>query len=203
MVYWPQVTLGFWEGSSVEDVQTWRAMGYAVRSNRVGTPRFADEIREAVWEVSPNLPVRGLAPLTDLMARSIAQTSFLMILLGVAASVALLLGVVGVYGVISYAVSQQKRALGMRIVLGAGTADVRKMVLRQGLLISALGVGVGLVLSFAITRVMTDHLFGVSPTDPVTFVSVAAVLTAVALAASYLPARRASAVDPLRALRAD
>jgi len=203
MIYWPQVTLAFWEGSPAQQVQTWRAMGFAVRSVRVGTPRFNDDLRDAIWEVSPNLPVRGLVPLSDLMSESIARTAFVMVLLGVTSGVALLLGMIGVYGVISYAVSQQTRELGMRVVLGARAADVKMMVLRRGLRISAWGVGIGLCLSFALTRLMGGLLVGVSPTDPVTFVSMALALTSVALAASYVPARRASAVDPMRALRTD
>jgi hypothetical protein len=95
MVYWPQVTLAFWEGSTLDNVMTWRGMGYAIRSPRVGTTGFLDEVREAVWEINPNLPVRGLLPLEELMSQSIARTSFTLVLLGVAAGVALLLGLVG------------------------------------------------------------------------------------------------------------
>jgi predicted permease len=203
MVYWPQVTLAFWEGSTLDNVMTWRGMGYAIRSPRVGTTGFLDEVREAVWEINPNLPVRGLLPLEELMSQSIARTSFTLVLLGVAAGVALLLGLVGVYGVISYAVSQRSQELGLRMALGAQASQVKRMVLGQSLILSVIGVVIGLGLSFGLTRLMASLLFGVSPVDPVTFVCVAAGLTGVALLASYLPARRAAGADPMNALRAE
>ena len=203
LVYWPQVTLGFWEGTEPDRVQTWRAMGYAIRSGRVGTAGFQQEVREAIWEISPNLPVRGLRPMEELMALSIARTSFTLVLLGVASGVALLLGLIGVYGVISYAVSQRSRELGLRMALGAQAGQVKGMVLRQSLLLSGIGVGIGLGLAIALTRLMAGLLFGVSPMDPVTFLSVAAGLVGVALIASYVPAHRAATVDPMNVLRAE
>ncbi len=203
MVYWPQVTLAFWEGTTLDNVQTWRGMGYAIRSPRVGTTGFLDQVREAIWEVNPNLPVRSLLPLEELMAQSIARTSFTLVLLGVAAGVALLLGLVGVYGVISYSVSQRSQEMGLRMALGAQAAQVKRMVLRQSLVLSVIGVAIGLGLAFGLTRLMAGLLFGVSPVDLVTFLSVAVGLTAVALLASYLPARRAAGADPMNALRAE
>jgi putative ABC transport system permease protein len=203
MVYWPQVTLAFWEGSEPDEVLAWRGMGYAIRSERVGTAGFLDEVRAAVWEINPNLPVRGLRPLNELMGQSIARTSFTLTLLAVAAGVALLLGIVGVYGVISYAVSQRSHELGLRMALGAQAGQVKAMVLRQSLVLSGLGVVIGLALAFGATRLMAGLLFGVSPFDPFTFLAVALGLTGVALVASYLPARRAAAADPMSALRAE
>jgi predicted permease len=203
MVYWPQVTLAFWEGTTLDNVQTWRGMGYAIRSDRIGTAGFQDDVRAAIWEINPNLPVRGLQPLEDLMAGSIARTSFTMVLLGVAAGVALLLGIVGVYGVISYAVSQRSRELGLRMALGAQAGQVKGMVVRQGLILAGIGVTIGLGLAVGLTRLMSGLLFGVSPVDPLTFLAVAAGLTGVALVASYLPARRAASVDPMNTLRAE
>jgi predicted permease len=187
MVYWPQVTLAFWEGSTLDNVMTWRGMGYAIRSPRVGTTGFLDEVREAVWEINPNLPVRGLLPLEELMSQSIARTSFTLVLLGVAAG----------------AVSQRSQELGLRMALGAQASQVKRMVLGQSLILSVIGVVIGLGLSFGLTRLMASLLFGVSPVDPVTFVCVAAGLTGVALLASYLPARRAAGADPMNALRAE
>jgi ABC-type antimicrobial peptide transport system permease subunit len=137
------------------------------------------------------------------MSQSIARTSFTLVLLGVAAGVALLLGLVGVYGVISYAVSQRSQELGLRMALGAQASQVKRMVLGQSLILSVIGVVIGLGLSFGLTRLMASLLFGVSPVDPVTFVCVAAGLTGVALLASYLPARRAAGADPMNALRAE
>jgi putative ABC transport system permease protein len=203
MVYWPQVTLAFWEGTTLEDVQTWRSMGYAIRSPRVGTAGFLPEVRNAVWEINANLPVRGLLSLEDLMAQSIARTSFTLTLLGLAAGVALLLGIIGVYGVISYAVSQRGRELGLRMALGAQAGQVKGMVVRQGLVLAGVGVVIGLGLAFGLTRLMSGLLFGVSPLDPVTFVLVALGLTGVSIVASYLPARRAAAADPMDALRVE
>ncbi len=203
MVYWPQVTLAFWEGDPPDRVFTWRDMGYAIRSDRIGTAGFSDEVRAAVWQINPNLPVRGLQSLEELMGQSIARTSFTLTLLGVAAGVALLLGVIGVYGVISYAVSQRSRELGLRMAMGAQAGQVKGMVLRQGLVLSVIGVTIGLALALGLTRLMVGLLFGVSPVDPLTFLAVAAALIGVALVASYLPARRAAAVDPMSALRAE
>ncbi len=203
LVYWPQVTLGFWEGNAPDQVQTWRGAGLAVRSSRVGTPGFLDELMAGIWEVNPNLPLMGARTLDDLMAASMARTSFTMTLLGIAGLVALVLGLVGVYGVISYAVSQRSRELGMRMALGAGARRVTLMVVRQGAVLGVAGVGVGLVLALAVTRVMSAILVGVTPADPLTYVTVAGGLLVVAVLASYLPARRAARVDPVVALRSE
>ena len=147
--------------------------------------------------------IGGDEPHYALMAHSIAETSFTLTLLAIAAGVALLLGIVGVYGVISYAVSQRRHELGLRIALGAQAGQVKVMVLRQSLSIAAIGVAIGLTLAFGLTRLMSSMLYGVSPVDPVTFGLVAVGLTAVAVAASYLPAHRAASADPLEALRAE
>jgi ABC-type antimicrobial peptide transport system permease subunit len=124
-----------------------------------------------------------------------------MVMLAIAALVALFLGTVGIYGVISYIVSQRTREIGVRIALGAETARVSRMVLRQGLILAAIGTGIGVVAAVAVTRLMSAFLFGVSAFDPVTFTAVAAVLVATALLASWLPARRAARIDPVEALR--
>ncbi len=130
-----------------------------------------------------------------------ARTSFTLVMLGIAAAVALALGIVGIYGVISYVVSQRTREIGVRMALGADRRDVSRMVLRQAMILAAVGVVIGLVAAAGLTRLMSSLLFGVEPTDPVTFGVVAALLIAVALVASYLPALRASRTDPLEALR--
>lgn len=202
-VYWPQVTLAFWEGNTVDDIATWRTMGYGVRSDRVGTFGFLQDVRETVWSVNPSLPVTDVRALSDLMAESTARTSLAAVLLGIAAGVALLLGIVGVYGVISYAVSLRAREIGLRLALGARVVDVKAMVLRQGFILCGIGVAIGLALAFGLTRLMSGLLFGVSPTDPITYIVVAAGLIAVGLIASYLPARRAASVDPITVLRAE
>jgi ABC-type antimicrobial peptide transport system permease subunit len=124
-----------------------------------------------------------------------------MMMLSIAAAVALFTGTVGVYGVISYVVSQRTQELGLRIAFGAARGAITRMVLGQGLTLAAVGVVIGLGSAHALTRLMSSLLYGVNPTDPITHASVAVVLTAVALLASYLPARRAAAVDPIEALR--
>jgi ABC-type antimicrobial peptide transport system permease subunit len=132
-----------------------------------------------------------------------ARTSFTMIMLLIASAVALALGLVGVYGVVSYVVSQRTREIGVRLAVGAAGRDVRDMVLRYALTHAGLGIGVGLIASWALTGLMSSLLYGVEPTDPITFISVAIMLTAVALLASYLPARRAARTDPMVALRSE
>ncbi len=202
-VYWPQATLAFWEGTGEDYVHTWRSMGYAIRSSRVGSPGLLREARKAIWSVNPSLPLRDVHPLPELMAGSVARTSMTLVLLSTAAGVALLLGIIGVYAVISYAVSQRTRELALRTALGAQAGQLTGMVLRQGLTLAGLGVAAGLGLALGLTRLLTGLLYGVSPVDPLTFLAVAAGLTAVALAATWLPARRAARVDPTTALRSE
>jgi ABC-type antimicrobial peptide transport system permease subunit len=132
-----------------------------------------------------------------------AQTSFAMVMLGIAATVALLIGSVGIYGVIAYTAAQRTREIGVRMALGAQLRDVRTMFLRQGLRLTAAGIAIGIALALVLTRVMSGFLFGVSPADPITYAAVSGVLAAIALVATYLPARRASRVDPMVALRAE
>jgi putative ABC transport system permease protein len=193
IVYWP----------ILNETHRWRTMTYAVRSTRVGTPGFLRELEQAVWSVNPNLPLAGVQTLQEIQAQSMAQTSFALVMLGIAASVALLIGVVGIYGVIAYAVAQRTREIGVRIALGAQIADVRKVFLRQGLWLTATGIAIGIGVAMVVTRVMSTFLFGVGPIDPVTYASVSGTLTAVTLLGTYLPTRRATRVDPLVSLRAE
>jgi ABC-type antimicrobial peptide transport system permease subunit len=132
-----------------------------------------------------------------------AQTSFTMVMLAIAATVALVLSIVGVFGVVTYIATQRTREIGIRIALGAQMGDVRQMFLRHGLWLTAAGIALGLGVALALTRVMSALLFGVGPTDPLTYAAVSGTLAAMALLATYLPARRASRVDPIVALRAD
>jgi ABC-type antimicrobial peptide transport system permease subunit len=158
-------------------------------------------VRQAIWEIDRDLPVAQVRTMEEVIARSMARTSFTMLLLVIAAAMALLLGAVGLYGVVSYTVSRRTREIGVRMALGAHRGDVTRMVLGEGFLLAALGVGLGLGISFAVTRLISALLFEVSPTDPPTFAAVPVLLTAVALFASYVPARRAAAVEPLEAIR--
>ena len=137
----------------------------------------------------------------ELVERSMARTSFTLVMLGIAAAVALLLGAIGIYAVISYAVSQRTREIGVRMALGAERADVSSMVVRQGMVLAGLGVGVGLVAALGLTRLMSSLLFGVTAVDPPTYGVVSVALAAVAVLASWLPARRAASVDPAVTLR--
>ena len=178
-----------------------RAMTFSVRTNRPRASSLLPEARAGVRSVNPNLPLANVRTLDDILARSMARTSFTLVMLAIAAAVALALGVVGIYGVISYIVSQRTRELGVRMALGADRRAVRRMVLRHGLILAGIGVVVGLVAAIGLTRLLTSLLYGVEATDPVTFGAVAALLTAIALVASYLPALRASRADPLVALR--
>ncbi|HSG46799.1 MAG TPA: FtsX-like permease family protein, partial [Longimicrobiales bacterium] len=199
-VYWPQVLEDFWNEPGTFSQRNW---AYAVRA-RSGNPNaLLPAIREAVWAVNPNLPLARVRTLDEIAAGSMAQTSFTLIMLGIAAAVALFLGAVGIYGVISYVVSQRTREIGVRMAMGAESTDVSRMVLKQAGGLAALGVFVGLAAAAALTRLMASLLFGVSALDPLTFGSVAAGLAAVALVASWVPAYRASRVDPVVALRMD
>jgi putative ABC transport system permease protein len=193
IVYWPMMN----------ETYRWRTMAYAVRSTRVGSPGFPRELAQAVWSANPNLPLAAVQTLEDIQALSMARTSFALVMLGIASSVALLIGVVGIYGVIAYTATQRTREIGVRMALGAQIGDVRRMFLRHGLLLTAIGIALGLCVAVVVTRVMSAFLFGVGPIDPITYAVVSATLAAVALLATYLPARRASRVDPVIALRAD
>jgi ABC-type antimicrobial peptide transport system permease subunit len=153
--------------------------------------------------VNPDLPLARAQTVEEIRTRSMAQTSFALVMIGVAASVALLIGVVGVYGVIAYAVSQRTREIGIRMALGAQIADVQNLFLHQGLWLTATGILIGIGMAMVVTRVMSAFLFGVGPMDLMTYATVSVTLAAVAGAGVYLPTRRAIRVDPLVALRAE
>ena len=178
-----------------------RDMAYVVRSPRVGRPGFLRELQQAVWSVNPGLPLATVRTLEEIEAGSMAPTSFAMVMLSLAASVALLLGVVGIYGVIRYIVAQRTGEIGLRMALGAQTADVRRLFLRHGLVLTLCGIAVGIGAAMFLTRVMSALLFDVTPTDPITYVAASSCLAVVALLATYFPARRASGIDPIAALR--
>ena len=199
IVYWPLLLKEWWN----EPIDVIRTMAYVVRSARVGSPGFLRELQQAVWSVNPNLPLASVRTLDEIQADSMAQTSFALVMLAIAAAVALLLGSVGIYSVIAYTAAQRTREIGIRMALGAQIRDVRKMFLRHGLWLTATGIALGMCVALGLTRVMSALLFGVGPTDPMTYVAVSGALAAVALLATYLPARRASRVDPINALRAD
>ena len=174
-----------------------------VHSRRTGSESLLNEVRKAVWSVNPSLPIASVRTVEEIFNRSMARTSFTLVMLAIAAAMALLLGVVGIYGVISYSVSQRTREIGIRMALGAQQQQVRGMFVRHGLVLAGIGVALGLAAAAGLTRLMTSLLFEVSPLDPVTYVAVAIVLAGAAALASFLPARRATLIAPVDALRAD
>jgi putative ABC transport system permease protein len=193
IVYWPMLN----------QIYRRNTISYAVRSPRVGSPGFLTELRQAVWSVNPSLPLAGVQTLDEIRSASMAQTSFAMVMLAVAGSVALLLGAVGIYGVIAYIAAQRTREIGIRIALGAQAAHVRRMVLGQGMMLAGAGIAMGLIGAVGVTRVMRALLYETSPTDPLTFVGVVPLLLAAALLACWIPARRAMRADPIVALRCE
>jgi len=199
IVYWPMMLRDQWG----QPLTTQRGQAFAIRSSRTGTAGFLNEVRQAVWSVNPNLPIAGVRTMQEVYDRSMARTAFTLVMLSIAAGMALLLGIVGIYGVISYAVSQRTREIGIRIALGAPQQSVRQMFVREGLLLTAIGVACGLTAAAGLTRMMTALLFEVSPLDPATYCAVSLVLAVAALLASYIPARRATAIEPAEALRVE
>jgi cell division protein FtsX len=178
-----------------------RNLGYAIRSERTGSPTLLKEIQQSVWSVNGNLPIAGVRTLDLIRARSMAQTSFALVMLGIAAAVALLLGVVGIYGVIAYVATQRTKEIGIRIALGAASRDVSGLFVRHGMVLAAAGIGCGLAAAALLTRAMSALLFGVNAIDPLTYAAVSIALGATAVLASYLPTRRATRIDPAEALR--
>lgn len=199
IVYWPMLLAGY----SPKPIFVQRTMSYAVRSQRMQSPTFVREVQEAVWSVDPNLPLANVQTLDEIRAATMAQTSFALVVLAIAAGVTLLLGLVGIYAVIAYVATQRVREVGIRVALGAQASDVRRLFLRHALLLIGSVIAVGVGVSLALNRVISALLFGVGATDPATYIAVSASLATVALLATYLPARRASRVDPILALRAD
>ncbi|MGH9558817.1 MAG: FtsX-like permease family protein, partial [Bryobacteraceae bacterium] len=176
---------------------------FAIRTDRAGTASFLVDAQKAIWSVDGNLPVYLTRTLQDLYEQSMQRTSFTLVLLGIAGAMALLLGIVGIYGVIAYAVSQRSREIGIRMALGAQPAELKRMFLKHGLLLGAVGAAIGLIAAAGLTQLMSSLLFGIGALDPATFAVVALILIAAAALASYIPARRATAVDPVEALRAE
>jgi putative ABC transport system permease protein len=174
----------------------------AVAARTAGDPgRYVNQIRQAVLAVDPELPISNVRTMEELIELSVGQRKLSMMLLSLFSGIALLLASIGIYGVMSYSVSQRARELGVRIALGAGRGDVLRLVLRQGMSLALLGIAIGLGAALGLTRLIRSQLFGVGATDPLTFVSVAVILGATALAANLLPAVRAMRVDPAVVLR--
>ncbi len=174
--------------------------GFVVRTNKDPASLVAD-IRTAMLEVDPILPIQRLAPMRQQMAGSIRQERFTLISLGLFAGLALVLVVIGIYGVVSYLVSRRTNEVGIRIALGAQYSNIMGMILKKGLILAITGSTIGITGALGLTRFLSSYLYGITPTDPVTFVLVPVILIAIALLACFIPARRASKVDPMEALR--
>jgi putative ABC transport system permease protein len=198
MIYWPMRSAEMNGGAFVQ-----RSVAYAIRSSRLQDPGLLAEVQKAVWSINPNLPLARVRTLQQIYDESMAQTSFVLVILGIAASVTLLLGLVGIYGVIAYIVLQRRREVGIRMALGAHSGEVQRMFVSRGLILTGVGLVVGLVAAAALMRLMSSLLFGVNPFDPITYAAVIAGLGTVALIATWLPARHATRIDPMSALRAE
>ncbi|MFZ1142459.1 MAG: ABC transporter permease [Candidatus Sulfotelmatobacter sp.] len=198
-VYWPLIQDRF--ESEQEFVR--REVAFVVRSPRAGSASFVKDIQRAVWSINSEVPLADPTTVGELYTKSMARTSFTLVMLCVAGSLALMLGIVGLYGVISYAVSQRTREIGIRMALGAQRKELTAMFVRQGLWLTGVGIACGLVMAFAAMRLMSSLLFGVSSSDPWTYAGTIACVVAVSWLACYLPSRRAATVDPVNTLRAE
>ena len=197
IVYWPAMGRALYPGGP----EVARGITFALRTPRAGTEPLLAEIRQAVWGVSAQLPLDAARTMQEAYDTSMARTSFALVMLGVAAASALLLGLVGIYGAIAYAVSQRRREIGIRVALGARQGELTRMFVGFGLRLCAAGIAIGLAAAAALSQVMASLLFGVTPRDPLTFAAVPALLVAATLAASYVPARRIAAIDPAEAFK--
>jgi predicted permease len=198
-MYWP-IFMDKFEG---DEPMVRRGMAYTIRSRRAGSEGFMKEVRQAVWSVNGNLPLAQEHTEDYYYTRSMARTSFTLVMLAVAGGMALLLGVIGIYGVIAYSVSQRTREIGIRMALGAQQASLTKMFVRHGLILAGIGVLCGIVAAIPLMSLMSSLLFNVKPVDPVTYLVVSLGLVLTAFLASYLPSRRAAEVNPVEALRAE
>lgn len=199
LVYWPMHMNDFWDISTF--VQ--RSLVYAVRSPRLRDSGFLASVQQAVWSVNPNLPLARVRTMREIYNESMAQTSFTLVILGIAAAVTLLLGIVGIYGVIAYVVAQRRREVGIRMALGAAAGEVQGLFVRHGLAITAVGLVVGVAASAGVMRLMESLLYEVSSLDPMTYALAILGLGGIAVLATWLPARQATRVDPAMALRGE
>jgi predicted lysophospholipase L1 biosynthesis ABC-type transport system permease subunit len=198
-VYWPILAAHF----TGTDIDVRRYVAYSIRSQRAGSESLMSEVRRAVWSADPNLPLADVHTLDYYYTRSIARTSFTLAMLALAGGMALLLAVVGLYGVIAYSVSQRTREIGIRLALGAQQQEITGIFVRHALWLAGAGVACGLGAAPALTRLMSSLLFGVKSVDPVTYAVVSLGLIATTGFASYLPARRTAALNPVESLRAE
>jgi predicted permease len=201
IIYWPAMLNSPY--TSQPTIQAARAVTFVIRTSRAGNEGFLGEMQRAVWSVNSNLPLASVRTMQDICSQSMARTSFTLVMLAIAGSMALALGIIGIYGVISYTVSQRTREIGIRLALGAQKSELKWMFVRSALTLTGVGVAIGVGVAAGLMQLMKSLLFGISPRDPFTYITVPLVLVAAAALASYLPARRAAAVDPVEALRAE
>jgi len=199
IVYWPIMMSNF-EGQKTE---IRRGVAFVLRSPRAGSQAFMKEVQEQVWSVNSSVPLADPTTVGELYTKSMARTSFTLVMLCVAGGMALLLGIVGIYGVIAYTVSQRTREIGIRMALGAQRGELTGLFVRQGMLLTAIGAACGLVIAFVTMRLMSSILFNVSPVDPITYIGITAGVVATACLACYLPSRRAATINPVNALRSE
>ena len=200
IVYWPSFGKSPYSDGQVNFDRT---VTFLVRSDRADTESLQEQIRKAVWSVNGNLTIAAAETMQEVYDRSMARSSFTLVMLAIAGLMALVLGIVGIYGVIAYSVSQRTREIGIRLALGANPGTLKRMFVRHALALAAIGCVIGLAAATGLTRLMASLLFGVSALDPATYLAVPLVLLCAAVVSSYLPARRAAAVDPTEALRSE
>lgn len=199
MVYWPV----FMENTFEYPELGTPIVTFVVRSERAGTASLVEEIRQAVWSVNPSVPVSADRTMRELLAASLSRTSFTLVMLAIAGGMALVLGIVGIYGVIAYVVSLRTREIGIRSALGAEPRKLTRMFLLHGLALGSIGVAGGFVAAAALGRLMSSLLFGIDPMDPAAYLGAFGVLLVATTVASYVPARRALSIDPMVTLRAE
>jgi hypothetical protein len=197
--YWPVMMEDFYGAPTFGN----RATAFAIRSPLAGSENLMKAVRQAVWSENPDMPVFLVRTMKDLTDESIAATSFALVMLCIAAAMALGLGIVGIYGVISYVVSQRAREIGLRLALGAEPTAVLRMFVRHGLTLTGIGMLLGFAAAAGLTRLMSSLLFGIDSLDPATYGVVLIVLVVAALLASYIPARRAAMTNPMTTLAAE
>ncbi|HEV2280459.1 MAG TPA: ABC transporter permease [Acidobacteriaceae bacterium] len=200
IVYWPTMMPNLYGPEPLDAV---RGVTFVVRSQRAGSESLTQEMQQAVWQINGELPVSGLRTMQEIDSKSLARTSFTLTMLGIAAGLALALGIIGIYGVISYSVSQRTREMGIRIALGAQKGKLRWIFVRSALTLAGVGVVIGLSAAAVVAQLMRALLFGVRPLDPLSFATMALVLVAAAALASYLPASRIFAINPADVLKAE
>jgi predicted lysophospholipase L1 biosynthesis ABC-type transport system permease subunit len=180
-----------------------RAMTFAVRSERTGTEGLLREVAAQVHAVNPNLPLARVRTLNDVYRQSMVQTSFALVLLAIAGAMALTLAIVGVYGVLAYAVARRRHEVGIRLALGAEPKALKWLFVSRGLMLNGIGGIIGLVLALGLSRWIASLLFGLTPVDPLTYAAAAVLIVLAVTAGSYIPARRAASVDPMETLRSE